>query len=277
MTVSQLCATIPHARPLPACPDRHPNASRLPRPRPPRLTSHQSPITSRHAHPCTHSGARNPFPLYALLYSSLYTGGGASQTATPNTNSDKPAYPHVAGNCNPFMRLRTLSAQGVGAHTCQPLKFYFKPCAAPPLAPAPPVVLLLPPRQGGKMILVAQKSDLHRETSLLLPVSNCVRADIGSGKPRMPIPFASRSQLDWDRTGKKAWVQRSNSVGVLTLDQPAGRPEYPNRAGKAGQCPNGSAPFLGAAMKPNSSLSCKPARKRHSTGWSPTTMDRSTT
>ena len=54
-------------------------------------------------------------------------------------------------------------------------------------------------------------------------------------------------------------------------------PQLRRRWKKGRPCPIGPAPSLGAEMKPNSSPSCKPARKRLSTGWSRITTARSTT
>ena len=98
----------------------------------------------------------------------------------------------------------------------------------------------------------------HRETSPLSPVSKDTRAD--NGDSSILVLLASR-----------AWVQRSNvepAAGWLAFQQ-AGR--------KGRQCPIGLVPCHGAAMKPNSSTSCKRARRRPSTGSSRTIMRRSIT
>ena len=68
----------------------------------------------------------------------------------------------------------------------------------------------LPPGGHGAKMIFAGSARSHRETSPLFPVSNTGKADIGSGYPRKPLPFASRSPLEEDRTSKKAWVQRSH-------------------------------------------------------------------
>lgn len=70
-----------------------------------------------------------------------------------------------------------------------------------------PQVLLPPTKQGAKMTPV---SNLHRETSPLVPVSKQMRADTGHAIRRLSSPVANRSQHHRDRTRKKAWVHRSN-------------------------------------------------------------------
>src|SRR5271165_470653 len=83
-------------------------------------------------------------------------------------------------------------------------------------------------------------------------------------------------------------VSNIKSGQWLGIPQLLGRPAQPKQAGsslpdsgakamKGRPCPNGPAPSRGAEMKPNSSPSCKPARKPHSTGSSRTTTDRSIT
>src|SRR5713226_2855349 len=69
----------------------------------------------------------------------------------------------------------------------------------------------------------------------------------------------------------RAWVQRSR-VGPISR---VARRSAADQKGR--QCPIGLVPFLGAAMKPILSTSCKRARRRPSTGSSLTIMRRSIT